>query len=270
MNEASLTAAYSSLDLPPSVVAFEWNAARTVLTLKPQIPLVYQSGGAAPNGVVGFTPKSYHFGLSSAALDDHGRALRPANFGFSTLRQVSAEIPADPALTGNYTDGEGEGIHNCVRGARLPYTPAVCIGDDANNVRYTGFISFDLSTLPQSLARITNAALLADATIYGSPDLLGASKLEHVTFAELDASALALPASADLGPFFASTAAPSGSALRLDLDVTSSVSADNIAPNALKRSQFRLSFANISVNSTWDDVELGANSIELSLTYLLP
>jgi hypothetical protein len=148
--------------------------------------------------------------------------------------------------------------------------PAVCVGDDANNVRYTGFITFDLNTLSASITRITNAALLADATTYGATSSLGASKLEHVVFGELDAGALALPANSDLGPFYPSVGAPSGSSLRLDLDVTSSISADYVAASALKRSQFRLSFATIAVNSAWDDVEIATSSIELSLSYLIP
>ena len=270
-NPASFEAAYESADLPRAALLFTWNETHTVLTMKPTSPLSYQSGPAEPDGGASFLPKTYHYGFNDVAWDDAGHVLSAVHLAFSTLRQVSAELPADALRTGNWTDGEGEGIHNCLRGAKAPYAPSVCVGDDANNVRYTGFISFDLNRLPAGIVQFSSARLLGDAVAYGATEALGASRLEHVAFGDLSEAALAMPASANLGPFYGGAGLATGAHFELAEDVTSAVAADYANSTASSnRTQYRLGFAQIAADAAWDDVELRASTIALATTYLLP
>ncbi len=267
----SFEAAYESADLPRTSLVFTWNETHTVLAMKPLSQLSYQSGVAQPGGGPSFLPKTYHYGFKDVAWNDAGQVLPAAHFTFSTLRQVSAALPADPRRTGNWTDGEGEGIHNCLRGAKAPYAPSVCVGDDSNNVRYTGFVSFDLSQLPATIAEFSNARLLGDAVVYGATDALGSSLLEHIAFGDLSEAALAAQPSANLGPFYGGTALATGTHFELAEDVASAVAAD-YASRATGPSftQYRLSFAKIAADGAWNDIELTTSTIALSTTYLMP
>jgi len=270
-NRAAFEAAYESADLPRASLEFTWNEPNTMLTMKPMSPLGYQSGAAEPDGSAGFLPKTYHYGFNDVTWDDAGHVLPATRLTFSTLRQVSAALPADTLRTGNWTDGEGEGIHNCLRGAKAPYAPTVCVGDDSNNVRYTGFVSFDLSQLPATITEFSSARLVGDAVVYGAPSALGPSLLEHVAFGDLSEAALAVPASANLGPFYSGTELATGAHFELVEDITSAVAADYATRTAgSNRTQYRLSFAKIAADGAWDDMELSTSSIALSTTYLLP
>jgi hypothetical protein len=271
MATSSIEAAYQSPDLPVSRLTFTWNEAGTELTIKPTAPLVYQAGTAQSDGALDFLPKTYHYGFAELTSRAASSSSSGDSFSFSTLRQVSADLPADPSRTGNWTAGEGEGIHNCLRDAKSPYVPTVCIGDDSNNVRYVGFLSFDLSGLPAAIASFSNASLTAVGLTYGSPSELGPSLFEHVEFGVLDASGLSAPALANLGAFYGATALSSGSHLALLKDVTSAVSQDYADRQSDGRvTQYRLSFADIEPDGIWDDVEFVTSSIRLSVAYLLP
>jgi hypothetical protein len=271
MAPGSVELAYQSSDLPTALVTFAWNDELTALTVSPSAPLLYATGSAQANGSAPFAAKTYHFGLAEGATDRAGRALPALAFSFSTLRQVSFTLTADQQLTGNWTDGEGEGIHNCLRSAKAPYAPSVCIGDDAKNVRYTGFLSFDLSSLPDHIAEFSSARLQASAVVYGAPESLGESSVEHVFFAELDQSALSTAAMSMLGPFYSGASVPSDTHLVLSEDLTGSV-ADDYANRVARsnHSQYRLRFAKVLANFGWDDVELPAANIRLATTYLIP
>lgn len=189
----------------------------------------------------------------------------------SALRQVSVELVADPARTGNWTDGEGEGVHNCLRKPPLGYLASVCVGDDSANVRYTGFISFDLSALPANVREFSSARLLASGSINGNLRALGASSLEHVAFGELGQAALTTPADASFGAFFGSAQPAPGSDVELSVDVTAAVARDYSASGGtLRLSQYRLKFNDVSANGIWDDVELTTSELRLSLVYLVP
>jgi hypothetical protein len=242
-----------------------------VLTLTPASPLQYSEGPAAADGSVTFLAKSYDFGFRAGASTQSGAVLPELGFSFRTLRQVSFSVPADPELTGTWTDGEGEGIHNCARNAKPPYSPTVCVGDDPNNVRYDGFLSFDLSGLPEAVAAFSSARLLASAHVYGSPELLGESCLAHVWFDPLGQAALSAPSLSVLGPFYAGANLPSDTLVLLSQDLTASV-ADDYANRDVRagRSQYRLSFAQVAANGDWDDLELSVANIRLATTYLIP
>jgi hypothetical protein len=271
ISAAAFAAAYRSFDLPAAQVTFSWDATRTVLTMKPNAPLAYAASNVLAGEAVTAPAKVYHYGFSDLRCDAPGSPPTARDFSFSTLRQISTVLSADPFRTGNWTDGEGEGIHNCLRSALAPYAPSVCVGDDSNNVRYTGFISFDLSGIPPQMAAFSSARLLASATLYGSPSALGPSQLEHVAFADLGAAALAVPSSADLGAFYVDTGVTSGGHFSLAVDVTSAVASD-FAMRSVGSSftQFRLTFAQISANYSWDDIELPTSGLRLSLVYLVP
>ncbi len=271
MATSSIEAAYQSPDLPAPLLTFIWNEAGTELTVKPTAPLVYQAGTAESDGALDFLPKTYHYGFAKLTSRAASSSSSGDSFSFSTLRQVSADLPADSSRTGNWTTGEGEGIHNCLRDAESPYVPTVCVGDDPNNVRYVGFVSFDLSGLPAAIASFSSASLTATGLTYGSPNELGPSLFEHVEFGALDAAGLNAPALANLGAFYGNTALTSGSHLALLKDVTSAVSQDYADRQSDGRfTQYRLSFASIEPDGIWDDVEFVTSSIRLSLTYLLP
>jgi hypothetical protein len=271
MLKDSVEAAYRSSDLPSPVVTFAWSDDFSTLTVSPSAPLLYASGEAQADGSVELAPKTYHYGFADGALDSARHALPERTFSFSTLRRVSAASIADPRLTGNWTDGEGEGIHNCLRNAKAPYTPSVCIGDDTNNVRYTGFVSFDLSSFPDNIAEFSSARLQASAVVYGAPESLGESSLEHVFFAQLDQAALSTAATSTLGPFYNGASVPNDTLVVLNEDLTGGV-ADDYANRVARsnHSQYRLRFAKVLANFGWDDVELPALNIRLATTYLIP
>jgi hypothetical protein len=271
MLKDSVEAAYRSSDLPSPVVTLAWSDDFTTLTVSPNAPLLYASGNAQADSSVELSPKTYSYGFAAGALATAGRALPELTFSFSTLRQISVTSLADPQLTGNWTDGEGEGIHNCLRNAKAPYVPSVCVGDDANNVRYTGFVSFDLSSLPDEIAEFSSARLQANAVVYGAPESLGASSLEHVFFAQLDQAALSTAATSTLGPFYSGSSVPNDTQLVLNEDLTGSV-ADDYAHRVARsnHSQYRLRFAKVVANGAWDDIELSAANIRLATTYLIP
>ena len=267
MDGPAFEAAYHSADLPVSSLTFTWNDTRTAVTLKPKTGLVYQAGPVQPGTEPQFAAKQYHFGFSDLGCNSFGRPLASGSFTFATLREASTGLSANPELTGNWTDGEGEGVHNCLRSAAAPYVPTVCIGDDSNNVRYTGFVSFDLSQLPQAIAEFESASLTGSAVTYGATAALGPNLLEHVAFSELGGAALLAPPSESLGAFYAGAGLPNGSRFELVADVTQAVAGDY---SDGRRSQFRLRFAEIAANFGWDDIELPTSDIRLSTTYLLP
>ena len=173
--------------------------------------------------------------------------------------------------TGNWTDGEGEGVHNCVRSAKAPYQPTVCVGDDANNVRYTGFLSFGLSALPAGISYFSSARLQASAVAYGAPEALGDNHLEHVAFDALGEPALHAAPLAALGPFYSGPSLMNATHLLLNEDLTQAVQ-DDYANRAARenRSQYRLRFTKIVADGSWDDLELPTSAIRLALTYLIP
>ena len=269
MDASATEAAYHSDDLPAAELSFTWNDAHTTLTLTPRAPLRYASTQSDSNSDA--PAVLYRYGFDGSACDERGRALPAVELRFSTLRSRSVELTADPLRSGNWTDGTAEGLHNCLRQPKAPYTPTVCVGDDTGNLRYTGFLSFDLSVLPADIAQFSSAALLASGASYGSPSQLGASQLERVTFGDLGPAALDAKSFALLGSFYGASDPAVGAAFSLNADVTSAV-ADDYRERALRAglNQYRLGFAKVLANGRWDDIELPTASIRLKLTYLIP
>ena len=272
MNAASVEAAYQSSDLPAALVSFAWNEAVTALTITPTSPLAYAAGSAATNGSSPtFDAQAYGYGFSAGAVDSAGQALAAQSFAFSTLRQVSVALYADATLSGNWTNANSEGIHNCTRAAKAPYVPTVCVGEDSAGALYSGLLSFDLSAFPVGILAFSKAALSASGRIYGTPESLGGSRLDHVYFTELGAAALSRTPLAALGPFYARPTLTDDTTLGLGGDVSSAL-ADDYANRAARanRSQYRLSFAKGASDGVWDDVEMPTSSVRLTATYLIP
>ncbi len=271
MNTEATEAAYQSSELPADTLSFAWNDDFSTLTVTPRVALDYAAGTADADGRAVFAAKTYHYGFDGSARDKTGQVLPAVAFAFSTLRQVSLTLSADPQRTGNWTDGEGEGIHNCQRGAKAPYQPTVCVGDDANNVRYTGFLSFNLSALPTTISSFSSARLQANAVAYGAPEALGGNHLEHVAFEQLGEAALHSAPLAALGPFYSGPSLQNATHLVLNEDLTSAVQDDYANRSArAEHSSYRLGFAKIAADGSWDDLELPTNAIRLALTYLQP
>ncbi len=271
MNTEATEAAYQSSELPAENLSFSWADDLRTLTLIPHAMLDYAAGAADANGQAVFAAKTYHYGFDGSACDKTGQPLPALAFAFSTLRQVSLALTADPQRTGNWTDGEGEGIHNCQRAAKAPYQPTVCVGDDANNVRYTGFLSFNLSSLPTTISSFSSARLQANAVAYGAPEALGENHLEHVLFEQLGEAALHSAPLAALGPFYSGPSLQNATHLVLSEDLTNAVQDDyaNRVAHA-EHSSFRLGFSKVAADGSWDDLELPTNGIRLALTYLQP
>jgi hypothetical protein len=272
MNAASVEGAYQSNGLAAALVVFGWNEAFTTLTITPASPLAYAASAAATDGSSpAFDAQAYQYGFSAGATDRAGQALPAQSFTFSTLRQVSVELYADGALSGNWTNANTEGIHNCTRAAKAPYVPTVCVGEDSTGALYSGLLSFDLSAFPAGIAAFSKAALSASGRVYGTPESLGGSRLDHVDFAELSAGALGSTPLAALGPFYARPTLADDTTLHLGGDVSSAL-ADDYANRAARanRSQYRLSFAKGVSDGVWDDVEMPTSSVRLTATYLIP
>ena len=155
-----------------------------------------------------------------------------------------------------------------MRKPKAQYEPTVCVGDDINNVRYTGFVSFDLGPLPENVAQISSAHLLAHGAVNGTPQELGASHLEQVAYAELDEAALTVTPISTPSPLFVASTLIDEAELALDLDVTTLVASDY--ENRAQRTQYRLAFSKVLANARWDDVELETSRIHLALSCLLP
>jgi len=262
MDPVSTEAAYRSRDLPATGLSFEWDAGLRIVTLTPRAPLRY---GDETGSIV------YRYGFDGSARDLAGTPLPPTEFSFHTLRQVSVELPADDERTGNWTDTQSEGIHNCLRHPEAPYEATVCVGDDLRDVRYWGFLSFDLSPIPDQVGQIQSARLRASATVHGAPEALGENRLEHVRFDALDEAAMNATPQALLGPFFSGVNVAARSQITLGVDLSKPLGEDCRNRVALQqRSQYRIGFTKGSANSHWDDLELPTKSIRLVVSYLIP
>ena len=136
MDQAVTQAAYQSASLPASGVTFDWDASGTVLTVTPNTPLVYATG-TDPKVVVATI---YAFSITSTAEDKLGNALVPVNSSFKTLREITASLQSE-AVRDGYVESGGS----------YDTTVDLYVGDSSNNSGVRGFLSFDLSSLPNSL-----------------------------------------------------------------------------------------------------------------------
>jgi Bacterial Ig-like domain len=243
MDRVSTQASYQSADLPAGGVTFSWNDESTILTIKPNAPLVYAAGDKPATLVA----KSYAFSLTNTAKDASGNALAEVSSSFATLRQVYVEVPSQPTQNGTVSSNGDLGLGNS--------TGIINVGDDSNKTGARGFVSFDLSAIQRG-ASIKDAQLrLNKLTVVNAPyELLDCTptqvqfcpvfaplNLEHVSYGpSLEAADYNAGFLSELG-FFDTLSTPLG---HVKKDVTAALSDDLSNRDARgSRSQYRLLFS---------------------------
>ena len=277
MDQAVTQVAYQSADLPATGVTFDWNAAGTEMTVKPNAPLEY----AKQTDVV-VAAKNYEFKLTSTAKDRDGLALVPLTSSFKTLRDITEILSSDPTLDG-YVQSDGFADSS---------DTAMYVGDRDNNVGVRGFLSFSLARLPADpKLKLLSATLQVQKYFFfssgitvayrGSPFSLATNParrsqtdLDHVVYGSiLDAGDYATSSLALLGAIdsFAQFNTP-----KTQADVLSAVADDLInRVSRENRSQYRLSlFQQTNNNNAFDLSYYGTASVapkpSLRLEYLAP
>lgn len=263
MNRDLTEAAYQSESIPSSGVTFSWNEESTVLTVTPNEPLEYDVG-IDPSEV---DARRYSFFLSASAQDAEGnRMAAPQELSFSVLRQIDVTVLAiqDRDLTGSYRSNDTYGAGACARDQIN-----VCVGDErvgGNNMQYKGFVTFDLSVLPESMSRLSAAQLNLQITgMSGNPfGGLGGLFLEHTRFDVIGAEAFVAEPLAELGRI-----ANGGTAgTVLGLDVLSAVERDVDERGV---TQYRLHFEDATDGDRIADAVVSAWTTQsLNLSYLIP
>jgi hypothetical protein len=263
MNRERTEGAYQSESIPSSGVTFSWNEESTELTITPNEPLEYDVG-SDPAEV---DARRYSFFLSASAEDAEGNAMAgPQEFSFSVLRQIDVTVLAvqDRDLTGSYRSNDTYGAGACARDQIN-----VCVGDErvgGNNMQYKGFVTFDLSVLPGSMARLSSARLNLQITgTSGNPfGGLGGLFLEHTRFEVIGADAFLTEPLAELGPI--ANGGTAGTVLGLDV-----LSAVELDVDERGTTQYRLRFADATDGDRTADAIVSAWTTQsLELSYLIP
>lgn len=234
------------------------------MTVDPSSDLLYTSSG-----------NSYSFSLNAGATDVAGNSLQDAPIGSSfamlVLNQINLYSVA--AADGSLRDTDGAINPNASCAGE-----SICVGDsgingELDNSSYLGFLSFDLSALPETLVEIIEARLSVRQTdTNGSPYTdLGALLWDHVFYDALDAGDFEIPALTTSGQLLSADAINNTKTS----DATSAVQDDweNRAARG-NRSQYRLRFTEETDNDGSTDVafftsgEGGGDEPRLSVTYL--
>jgi Bacterial Ig-like domain len=260
MDEEQTEAAYQSERIPSAGVTFSWNDDSTALTITPDQPLAYPAG-TDPAAVVS---NPIHFFVSVSAQDQDGNHLEsPAEFSFALLRQINVQLSAqqDRDLTGTWRSNDTYGQGTCARNQET-----VCVGDTGvNREQYKGFISFDVSDLPESMASLQSARLNLQITQRpGNPfNALGGLVLDHTEFDAIGPAAFEAAAIAQMG-----TIATGGNAgTVIQADVRNAVESD-VGNRVL--SQFRLEFEETTNdNGNADTLISSWNTQRLDVSYLI-
>jgi len=242
MNRGKTQAAYTSTDIPSALAAFTWNDAGTVLTINPADDLSYADGTSLDTKA-----RTYNVAFADVAEDVAGNKLARTNLAFQTLRKLTLKMRRLSAFDG-WVDDAGTVLST--DGTNI------WIGDTAGNGSTRGFLTFDIGSLPATLATVDRAEAFAyQMTVVGTPyaTLGGAITAEHVTYDALNAAAFSSAALRTAGAF--SDNATTG---WKKADVTSSVREDFARRESRgARSQFRLAFpAATNSNAAVDRVEL--------------
>lgn len=256
MDQDATEAAYASASsgLGTGDVSFGWNGESTILTVSPAAPLAYADGTDASA-----TPAlEYVFVLGAGATDLAGNALVPVDFGFSTLRHITARLLGDAAQDGDVTGG-------------LVSNGLIDLSVGAATVGFAGFV---INGLPVELepVNVLEARLLLNGQ-FGCSVVANQIAVEHVAYgAALTSGAVSTAALRPLG-FMAP--APEGDCWNA-VDVQAAV-ADDWTNRAVRggRSQYRLTcesctqlfFASEVSDSTGDAREKGP---VLEVGYLVP
>lgn len=261
MSQEQTQAAYQSEGIPSGDVTFSWNDEGTQLTITPNEPLAYPTGGD-PDAVES-EPISFFISTSAADLDGQ-RLAAPVEFSFALLRQINVTLPAQQNrdLTGSWRSNDTYGQGDCARNQ-----DTICVGDTGNSGdQYKGFISFDVSELPGSVTRLADARLSFQITQRpGNPfNGLGPLFLDHAAFEAIGPGAFQADPLAALGEIATSGAA--GTVLQVD--VTEALAQDLGARNL---SQFRLQFEQTTDDDGNADTLISAwDTQRIDVSYLIP
>lgn len=276
MDQPATQAAYQSADLPPSNVTFDWNDAGTVLTVKPNSPLEYATGGYAS-----MPAKRYSFSLTSTAKDLAGNALAATTSDFTTLKRINVTLLSQAALDG------------FVRSNWVVDTTSTSffVGDFYDNTGIRGFLSFDLSGVPKGVrgealeqAEVSTRKYFVGGTPYSSLNTCNGNdpvcaeakiRLDHVNYgASLDGIDFGTVSLGDMGSI--DSAIPRAP-VRRTANVLSAVRDDLHNREARgDRNQYRLAFPKETDSDgdhdlvQFDSGNARANQPQLDLTYLVP
>lgn len=162
MDKASVQVAFAvTIPALSNVGVFSWSADGKTMTFNPNLSFDYGATVA--------------WRLNVGAKDLAGNPLGLETRGFAVVRSATVAIDASATLDGYVTNG------NLVSTA----SSNLLVGDSASNIAYRSFLSFDLSSLPASLTRITAAqvsAYVASAQGDPSANLGGSARLQRLDF----------------------------------------------------------------------------------------
>jgi len=171
MDKAATQAAYQSADIPAGGVTFSWNGVGDELTITPNDPLEYAEGTSA----VTTDALSYTFTISSAGESEDGVSLdNDTESSFSTLRRLSLSYAQDTNLSGRIRDLGGAAL---IGGT-------YSLGDNTINDPGRGFVTFDVSNLPEGPVTVEDGNLHARfSVVQGNPFIdLGVVVFQHVSY----------------------------------------------------------------------------------------
>lgn len=252
MDPATVEAGYASEKLPLDKVSTSWNAEQTVLTISPDAALLYGDGiGNDPSTATRIT---YAISIGTEATDLAGNPLEAAyELGFSTKVRMSTTAAFVDALTAS-----------TLGGSALP-GDNIIVGDaSVNDLPYRGYVTFDISALPQDITIESAAFAARQTTVEGTPYAsLGPLNVYHLTFSTMTDVGDVLPIS------FPGVLSEDGNAESKSIDVTAQLT-DDLANRAARgeTSQYRLQFDTVSEDNEYDRVYFPQNTFEMSLVYV--
>jgi type 1 fimbria pilin len=224
MDKIATQAAYQSSDLPSGNVTFTWNDEGTILEIESKNFLEYAEGNDPA-----IAAKRYAFGITPVAKDIGGNSLAAFSSSFSTLKSISTVLPSVANQDGYiYSDGVIKATQQ-----------SLLVGDYNDNTGIRGFLSFDLTSVPDGSEITTATVFVYKGRVFNTPyETLGSVSLARADYRE-SVSEYERPVS---NPRVFDTGS-SPTVGWLSGDVTSDVQID-LANRASRgnRTQYRLSF----------------------------
>jgi hypothetical protein len=259
MDATTVERALASDDIPLDGATFAWNADNSVVQITLAQPLTVASASDPAQLTAAIC---YSYRISEEALDAAGQAITPANVRFCTARRITrTHVPvSDPGLTGNFRSDGSYGDGACASGAN-----AVCVGDSgfAANSTYRGFLTFDLSGVPESILAVDAELRIERASVHGAPfDELGTLVVEPTRFPRIDEAA------------FRESSASAPGAMRPIGDDDPTLSGEvepMLSELENERVQLRLRFADdTDQDGQSDHIVAPFNGVTIHLSYLVP
>jgi hypothetical protein len=167
MDVDSVIQVYRSDELRPDNAAFAWEDHNTRLVIRPVMPLDY----AEVTGV-DQPAKTFTITIGSSAKDLAGNALgEDWSFSFSTLRQISQQIPLMRGRRLQHNPGADDvGTHGCLLGEDL------IVGDNASDATWAMVLIYDTAGLAEGIVD-WNSASIEGAFTMPTPDPFGDGNL---------------------------------------------------------------------------------------------